>query len=128
MRAHVDVQDRVMQVSQGCLCLHVLTMSGVVCQICAADPIGWAAEKSGRKHRGDKDREPKEAARSHEGREDPDVCIGRGERERKGWRHTSTPTTNDNQRRGATGRGRPDNSTGGCGRGEGGRDGVHPDF
>ena len=61
-----------MQVPQGRLHLRFLTMSGAVCQRCAPDPTGRAADDAGKTYRGDRDRdgEEKYAARAHEGKED----------------------------------------------------------
>ena len=112
------MQDHVMRFSQGRSCLRVLPMSGAVCQCCAPDPRVRAADNAGRKHRGDGVGETKEAAQACEGREDLDACKESGEIERPRRRHNITPSTNDDQRRGATGRGQPDDSTSKRGRGE----------
>ena len=53
MRDHVDMQERVMQVTQGRSRLRVLPMFGAVCQRCTPEPTGRAADNAGRKHRGD---------------------------------------------------------------------------
>ena len=91
MRDHVDVQDRAMRVMQGRSHLHVLSMYGEVCQRRAPDLTVGAADDTGRTHRGDRDRETKEAARAHGGREEPDACGGRGEIERIGRIQNRTP-------------------------------------
>ena len=63
MRAHIDVQDRTMQVPQGRLRLRVMPMSRVVCQRRTPDPTGRDAEHGGNNG----DRETHAAAGESEG-------------------------------------------------------------
>ena len=82
MQAHVDVHNLAMHVPQGRLHLHVLPIYGAVCQCRAPDPTGRSADDIERTFRGDRDREEREAAQAHEGREDSDARRRIGER---GW-------------------------------------------
>ena len=68
MRAHIDVQDRAMQVPQCQPHLHVLPMYGAVCQRHARDPTRQATGDAGNTHRGAGDRKGKEASQAHKGR------------------------------------------------------------
>ena len=102
-------------------------MPGEVFQRHTPYSTGQAAEKGGSNHRGNGDGETKEAARARKGREATDGNGGRGERKWTGRQHTNIPTTNDDQRRCATRRGRPDDGTGRGARGGGGKAGVQPD-
>ena len=55
-------------------------------------------------NQGDGDREGKEAAQAHEGREDLDARVWRGEMERNGPRPPQSPSPNGDQQSGAMGR------------------------
>ena len=65
MQARVKMQDRVMQVLQGCSHLHVVPMSGAVCQRHAPEPTGQVEDNAAITYRGDKEMKEKEAAQSH---------------------------------------------------------------
>ena len=62
-------------------------MSGTVCQRCAPDSTGQAADNAGSVHRGKGGREAKESTRARKGREDTGASGGQGKRERTGQRH-----------------------------------------
>ena len=70
IRANIDVQDHMMQITHGQLHLHEMETSGIVCQHCTPDTKTWASDKSGTSKRAKGDREGKRVAQTNKRRED----------------------------------------------------------